>query len=437
MHQFIRSLLTTISLTISVNSFCQLTFENIDSINKYAEKNSITIMSGNISAAQAKQGKLAALLSIPEISGGVSFNFTNNVKLPVSLFPAEAFGGQAGTFREIQTGIQYNSYFGQNLDVKIMNLPAWKNLKLAKVNLDITTTSNLLTKKALFDNINTTYYTIIQLQEQLKLAKQSTGMAEQLLQITTNKHTEQLARLSDLNESKVNLLSKKEIEEQYRLLLNYYNKALSILLDIPADSTIILTETIKVIPNKNTLTATDNTLTYKNAVAKEQYALSTYQQSKLSFLPSLSFFGNNNYNLYNQSFKLLDGTWINSQQIGFRVNINIPSSQLISNRTKAKYDYLLAQKNVTQILNKSSLESIQLNIDYEKACSQYKTNKEISLLREESYKKNLELYKEGIIGLDQTLTSFTNLITSQENLIISAATVLLTASKITLNNTIK
>jgi len=437
MHQFIRSLLTTISLTISVNSFCQLTFENIDSIYKYAEKNSVTILSGNISAAQAKQGKLAALLSIPEISGGASFNFTNNVKLPVSLFPAEAFGGQPGTFREIQTGIQYNSYFGQNLDVKIMNLPAWKNLKLAKVNLDITNTGNLLTKKALFENINTTYYTIIQLQEQLKLAIQNTGMADTLLKITTSKYNQQIIRLSDLNESKVNLLSKKESEEQYRLLVKYYYQALSILLDVPSDTTITLTETIKDFSSKNKPTATDNTLNYQNAIAKEQYALSTYHQSKLNFWPSLSFFGNNNYNLFNQNFKLLDGRWINSQQIGFRLNINIPSSQLISNRTKAKYDYLLAQKNTSQIANKASIESIQLNIDYEKAYSQYITNKEIALLREESYKKNLELYKEGLLGLDQTLSSFTNLISSKDNLIISAATVMLTTSKIILNNTIK
>jgi hypothetical protein len=83
------------------------------------------------------------------------------------------------------------------------------------------------------------------------------------------------------------------------------------------------------------------------------------------------------------------------------------------------------------------MEQRQLGIDFSKAISQWTTNTEVYELKKESYEKNLNLYSEGILSLDQTLNSYNAMVSSNYNRISSAINVLLAQSKIDINNKIK
>ena len=199
----------TIVLLISNLSYAlaQRTFTSLDALLAYSSTKSISMQSNDIRLLQAKKAQLAAIIGIADPQANISGSFLNNTQLPVNLFPAEIFGGQKGEFREVQTGVKYNTSSAQSLDIKLLNLEAWQNLKLSKINIEITQTDNKLNQKSLYENIASTYYNIVQLNAQLESTKQNLLVADTLLQVTENKYKQGIAKQQDINESRVNQLT--------------------------------------------------------------------------------------------------------------------------------------------------------------------------------------------------------------------------------------
>ncbi len=417
-------------------SDAQLVFTNVDDLLIYATKQSITLQSNDIRLSQAKKTRLAAILGVADPVVSLPASFTNNTRLPVNIFPADAFGGAPGTFREVQTGVQYNTNFSQNLDIKLINLAGWENLKLSKLNIDLTQSNNLISLKSLHENISTNFYNIVTLQEQLLSTQKNEIVADTLYQIALRKYDSGLGKQQDVNDSKISLLNTQENIRQIKFLIEQSNVSLKILCDIPESQSIIINyqskASLDLAPNIGL-----NPLSISNSMLQEKYAFQAFQQTKKVLYPTLSFVANNTYQLFNQDFSILSGDWINSNYIGLKLNFNLPTATSISNKTKAFYDYQLAKKNVEQAHIKASLDQQQLSIDLVKAKSQNKTNQEILSLRKDTYAKNVQLYNEGLVSLDQTLHSFNEMVTSEYNLISSNTNVQSVLTKIDINNKIK
>ncbi|MBX9784799.1 MAG: TolC family protein [Chitinophagaceae bacterium] len=426
-------------LLITYSSKAQIVFANLDSLLSYARSKSITIQTGHIKLDQAKKAKLAAVLSIPDVTGNASLSYTHNTRLPVSLFPAEVFGGQPGTFREVQTGIPYNTNFNENIDVKLLNLKGWENLKLSKLNIESSVSDNKITLKSLEENIAATYYNIVNLQEQLISTNKNLEAADTLLKITENKYAAGIAKQQDVNDAKVNYLTTKENSKQIEYLLAQQYLSLKILCDFPEQDSITITEQLLAAPNYTMPVITENNVAVTNSFLKEKVAFSNYKVQKNALYPTLSFFQSYTNQQFNTSSKFLDKSvsWIPSSYIGLRLSIPLPNANTISQVSKTRYDYLLAQKNTEQQKIKAGLEIKQLSVDYAKAVSQAKANNEIYKLRKETYEKNLNLYSEGLMSLEQTLNSFNTMVSSHYNLISSRITVLAAKAKIDINNHIK
>ncbi len=182
-----------------------------------------------------------------------------------------------------------------------------------------------------------------------------------------------------------------------------------------------------------------NDLLVSNSYLKEKYALSNYKQYKKNQLPTLSFVASNTLQQNNQNFRIVDDkvNWINSNYIGLRLICNLPSTKSLSQIYNAKFEYQLTQKNTEHNKIKAELDHKQLETDYEKALSQAKTNRDIYLLRKDSYDKNQQLYSEGLIGIDQTINSYNAMVNANYSMISSQINVELAKSKIDINNKIK
>lgn len=435
----IKILLIVAALFLYGSAHSQKVFMSVDSLLNYSASKSISVQSGYIRLDQAKNAKLASILSIPDITGNLSLSYTHNTKLPVNLFPAEVFGGQPGTFMEIQSGIPYVTTANENIDIKLFSLKGWKNLKLYRLNIESNISDNKITLKSLFENVAAAYYNIISLQEQLASTIQNMSSANSLLKITQNKYKAGLVKQQDVNDANINYLTTEENKNQIEYLIKQQYLALKILCDIPEQ------EEIQIV-NKSSLTEfgerpsiASNNIALTNNLLKEKTALYTYKQQKHSLYPTVSFFQSYTTQQNNTRGKLFDSrvSWLQSSYIGLRLNIPIPSSSTIAEVSKAKYDYLLAQKNTTQQKIKSDLEINQLGVDYNKAFSQAVANNKIFLLRKENYEKNLNLYKEGLVSSEQVLDSFSDMVTSNYDLVSSQVTVLAAKTKIDINNRIK
>jgi outer membrane protein TolC len=433
MTKTMKYLFSLVLTTIVISSNAQ-TFYNLNDFLAYAEKKSISLQSSDIKIQQASQGKLVALLSIPDVNGGVNGNFTYNTKLPVSILPASAFGGPADEIRELSFGSKFQTGLTQNIDVKLINLEGLKNIPLAKLNLQISKSDALLNKKTLYENIASIYFNIVQLQAQSISTQLNIDVADTLVQITNNKYKEGLVKQQDVNDAMVNLLNIQETKKQIDYTIIQQYSVLKNLCDVPDTINIKVEQQIEERQVNEVVTAVNNPLSFQNSALKEKYALENLQKIKQSFLPTLSFVASNSYNSYNQDFTIFGGNWINSNYIGLKLNWALPSSNTFSNRTNAKYNLLLAQNAKTQATIKSDNEQAQLNTDLEKAISQNKNQKIILNLQRDTYIKNKNLYEEGMQSLDRLLSSFNNKVNAQYNYENSQVAISLAISKIEINN---
>lgn len=416
------------------NSYSQQKFTNLNDLLEFASKNSITLQNNSIKFNQAKKAKLAAILGIIDPTGTQNLTFTDNTKLPVTLFPDE---NNPGTYNEIKLGQKYNTAFEQNTNIKLINFEGWENLKLAKINLSLTNSNSKITEKELQENIANNYYNIVSLQEQKKSAIQNQEVADTLYQIVLNKYNLGLVKQQDVNDSKANFINAKENTIQIEYLTQQNYLSLKILCDIPDEKEIVIENN-----DQNHIVffepvVEENTLDLDNAILKEKYALSNFKQIKKSNSPTLSFFMNQSSQEYSDTFKVFGGNWYKSNSLGLKLSMPLPSASSMTKKNNAKFEYQLAQKNTEQAKIKSVLEAKKLETEYSKNKSQFQSNNEIYILRKDTYSKNKNLYESGLQSLEQTLNSFNAMVNSGYDLISSKINTHLTRAKIEINNKIK
>ncbi len=413
----------------------QLVFTSCDSVFSYSKSRSIVQKNNALNYQQAKAAKLAAILSIPDVSGGLNFSYTNNTRLPVNLFPAENFGGQPGTYREITTGIQYVSTFNDNLDIKLINLKGWDNVSLAKLNISLSAAEAKTQWKQLRENIAATYFNILKLNEQLKTTRLNLTAADTILSITTSKYLEGVARKQEVNEAEVSKITSEENIRQINYLLKQQYLALKILCDIKAEDSILITQPITIQYEQYSAAVPDR-ISLQNSQLKVQLANLNYRQLKHSYYPTLSFFHAYNTQQNNNRAVFFDKTakWIPSSYVGIKLTIPLPGSTLLSQTAKAKFDYRISRNNAEHQELKSVQEAAQINTDYEKYRSQTIADKRVQELSEDSYKRILTLYKEGLVPFQQTINAYNSLVSGRYNYITSCINLLYTQTKININN---
>ena len=416
----------------------QHSFNSLDALFNYANQKSTVLRSDSLKLDQAKKAKLAALLAIPDLNANVGLNVTDNTKLPVSVFPAEAFGGAPGTYREVQTGIQYTNNFNQYAEVKLINASGWQNYKLARINIATTNIDNKISKKILYENITNCYYNIITLQAQQSSTTENIKVSDTILQIVTNKHDAGIARQQDVNDAQASYINATESLRQIQSVIASQYLTLKILCDLPESEDIFISELPGSGKGAEPILSI-NELNYISSYNKQQYAMASYKQSKRTLLPSLNAFASNNNQQFSDNFSLLDQhvNWINSNYIGLKLSWQIPTANTIAQISKAKYDYLLSVENTEHQRLKANLDFEQLKIEYSKSVSQSNSNKLVAMLREDTYRRNLENSREGIISLDKLLLSYNEMVNSSYTSISASVSVLLNESKIKIYNKIK
>jgi outer membrane protein TolC len=412
---------------------------NLDELLNYANQKSLTFKNGEIQLSQAKKANIAALYGIADPIGNLSGTYTNNTKLPVNIFPAEILGGQPGTYKEVQLGVQYQTNFNANIDIKLFNLPGWENLKLSKINVLLTESDNKISKKTLYDNVMLVYFNIVTLQEQLKATELNLLAADTLLQSVNQRFQQGIAKQQDVNDSKVNRLTIEETLRQIKFQIQQQYTAINQLCDIPNGEEIQINHSFSTDYSEIIPTIETNGLPLNNARFRESFAYTNYQKTRLGNLPTLSFFASISTQQYNTQARLFDGNvnWIPSNFVGIKLNLPIPSSNSIAQIHKTKFDYFISKNNTEQARIKADLDIKQLQNEYEKAFSQHKNNQEIYKFRKDSYQKNVLNYKAGITNIDQTINSFNAMVNSNYDIIASNVSILLTEAKINLQNKIK
>ncbi len=438
MKQIIIILLAWFLLIQTAGAQTELRFSNLDKLLIYAEQNSITIKSTEQQDLLAKWQKISAQAGLVNLRMSTNFNLTNNIELPVSFLPGQAFGGAPGTFKEVTMGQQYIGNLNITAQIDIVNPAAWAKLQSAGKNSELTTINNLITKKLLFESISAVYYNIVSLQEQIELTEKSLLVADTLLLNMENKYSAGIVRQQDLNDATINKLSLADKLKQLQSSLQQQFLSLKILCDTPDNITILIDETVDYNQNIAVGFEVDNQLVYKSSLLKYDIAKADLTANYLMQLPtiSLAYYDAWQQNSNNMFFDN-NTKWLNSQYIGLKLSLPFPDVNRFTQTKISEVNSTIALQNAEHTKLQNDNNNRQLILDYEKAFSQLTTVKQIYELKEQNYRMAMNQFNMDILSSDRLLISFNDMIASRLNYSSTLANLLYLKSKIDINNAVK
>lgn len=425
-------------LTQVVNAQTELSFNNLDLLLKYAENNSVFIKTGEQQSLLAKWQKISAQAGLVNFRMQTNFNLTNNLELPVSFLPAEAFGGTPGTFKEVTMGRQNVGNLNLSPQIDIINPASWAKLKSANVNVELTNVNNLIAKKSLFESVSATYHNIISLQEQIEITQKSLLAADTLVIIMQNKYSEGIVRQQDLNDAHINQLTLSDNLEQLNLSLKQQYYSLKVLCDIPESTSINIDEQPdydkQIIPGLHA----DNQLQYESSLLNVEMAKADLRTNRLMQFPTVSlvFYDSWQQNS-NSKFFDSDVNWLNSQYVGLKVSVPFPDINRYTLTKSSRINQVISSINAEHTKLENDLTNKQLILDYEKAYSQLNTAKQIYQLKEQNYGMVLNQFNMSILSSDKLIIAFNDLLASRLNYSSALANLNYTLSKIEINNRVR
>jgi outer membrane protein TolC len=397
-------------------------------------ENNRSIVNANREVQKAYKEKWITISTgLPQISGVIDYQ--NFIELPVSLIPAQFFGGKEGEFAEVSFGTEQNLKAGVTLKQLLFDGSYMVGIQATKVYLDAS--KNVLEKTILEvkKNIVSTYASVLLTRENIILLKKNQANLK--------------SNLSEITELLRNGFEEEESVEQIRLTLSGVNTQLrysenleritlgmlKLLLGYPEKELLLLSDSLNSLTNDvlflmktNENENIDNNIDVKisrNNVASDKL-LYKYEISKS--LPKLSAFISGNYTGNNNEFSFLekDQKWFGSSIFGLSLELPIFSSFGRSARSqKAQITLEQSRTDLEETKARISLEIKSAINEYDLSIELYFTSKENLALSESIEKKNQLKYFEGITTSFELRQAQLQLYNSQNNYLKSIQNVII------------
>lgn len=411
-------------------------FSNPNEVLAFATQHSIALKSGNAQMALAKYQTFYAKINRFNPRANVGYAMTDNLQLPVNFLPAEVFGGPAGTFREARFGQQYIQNLSITPQVDLINHAAWAKLESFKTSEILSEINQKLIRKTLSESVVAVYFNIFALQEQIKILNQTLQNADSVTQIVQQKHNEGIIRSQDVNNATVNKLMIQDriqqlqngIEQQYNLLKS--------LCDIPASTEILIENQDS--NSRENMTILTNSLKSQQATLQANYAQNELKVNQLSYYPTLSFIGN--WALQeNSNNHFFDGKarWISQSYVGLRLNFAIPDANKYAQTKLVKTNLQISELNVQKQEIQQRVEQKQLELEFEKAQANEQILIKILALKNDTYQKNFNLFRQDIYPTENLLLSFNDVLNATLSQQVAKVQTAFQREKININNSIQ
>ena len=368
--------------------------------------NNRSIINADRDIQKAKKDRWKTIAAgLPQISSDV--NYQNFLEMPVSLVPAEFFGGNPGEFSELTFGTEQNMIGSIKVEQLLFDGSYLVGLEASRVYLSISENlfekTHLETKKiitTLYSNALLAKYNI------LFLEKNKASLEDNLEEI------HQLFRNGFEEEESVEQiqLSLAQIGSQLKYaknLMKIEENMLKFVIGYPVESPLKLTDELDDIFNETLyFQSLPNTDDIENNIdiriadnnVKAEALLLKLEKSKA--LPKVNAFINRTYTGNSNDFTFTNGDqkWYGSSLLGLNVKIPIFSSlgrNASSQKAKISLDQAKTQLEETQVKIRievnAALNEYQLTID------NYYTEKENLRLAESIEQKNQTKFYEGMV----------------------------------------
>ena len=400
---------------------------------EFGLSNNRSIINADREILKAKKERWKTIaIGLPQISSEI--NYQNFLEMPVSLVPAEFFGGQIGTFSELIFGTEQNMIGSVKMEQLLFDGSYLVGLEASRIYLKISENlfekTNLEVKKL----ITTTYTNVL-------IAQFNISFLEK------NKKTLEV-NLKEIRELFKNGFEEEESVEQMQLSLSQVSSNLKyaqnlmkiteemvkFVIGYPTEKPLLLRSKLEDIFNEEfyfktipEITNISNNIDIKIADNNVKSEALQFKYEKSKSLPKLSGFINQTYTGNSNEFTFADRDqkWYGSSLVGLNLKIPLFSSlgrSAISQKAKISLDQAITELKETQ-------ERIRIEVnaaynDYDLAVDNYFTEKENLRLAERIEKKNQIKFFEGVVQSFELRMSQMQLYNAQNNFVTAIHSVI-------------
>lgn len=352
----------------------------------------------------------------PKLNGMTDYRYYTD--LPYQLMPAEAFGGPAGTYKEVQFGVPQSLNANLQLSVPIYNPTALGAIKTTQIASELSEIQKIKTDEDVVLEVSNAYYNAQILLNQLAFLDSNMVNTNKLVQTTTLLHQQQIAKGTDVDRLKLQLdqvtNQRNTIFSQQQQVLN----ALKFLMGKPIPDTIqvSINENARIQLNPQIQMTTDMKLIDK----KLQFNYAELKGLRSSKLPSLGAYGVYGTTGYGNTGA---NSFFNFHPIGYvGAQLSIPLFNGTITKHKIVQKKIDIQKTNIQkelVSEKSKLDLINAEMQYTLANQNIATVDNQIKLAKKIYTNTVLQNKQGVANITDLLLADNSLREAQQNYIVA------------------
>ncbi len=389
----------------------------------YALEHNYSAINANRDVIDAQKQKWETIASgLPQISG--SINYQNQLKQPVSVIPAEIFGGEPGTFAEVVFGQPQSANATATLRQQIFDGSYIVGVQATKAFLSYSANNKEKTTLDVRKSVVESYGNVLLAQESVSILEKNKEALEKNLYETTKLFENGLGDEESVEQLQITLSSienqLKNAERLEKITLQMLNIVMGLDLTTPTqleENLENLTEQEIDFGLMETEFNLENNVDYKLAINLNQQRYYEWKLAKSRALPTLNAFVNYGSSAFSDDFTFLNNEqqWFDSSVLGFDLSIPIFSSLKRNASTqRAKIALEKAKTQLTEAEQQIRLQLENAKSNYILAIEQYQTSKNNLALAERIEKKNQIKYMEGIASSFELRQAQTQLYTAQQ-----------------------
>ena len=370
-------------------------------INNSISKNAVN----DLKIANAKKWETIAT-GLPQINSFIEYN--NNIKQPVSLVPAEFFGGNPGEFTELSFGTKQTIDGSVTLSQLLFDGSYSVGLASIKLYMDIAFKVKIKTDQEVKKSIISAYGNALVSQERVEILEKNLSNVKSNLDEIEKIYANGLTELENVEQLKITYGSIKNSLDYSAKLNKTSLNLLKLVIGYDIEKEIVLSNNLHDLTIKNILEKkssenfeVEKNIDYQMALnnTKSQQTLLTLEKSKA--LPTLRAFIKGGYDGNNNSFKFFkpDQKWYGYSFAGVSMSVPIFSSLRKSAKTQqAKIEFEKSKIDLSESKKKIMIQFDNANSEYQYAVNSYNNAVENVKLAEKIERKNQIKFLEGLIS---------------------------------------